>query len=478
MRATANTAEMCSSAGARRSWFSGQARAPSRVRAVLLVTHALPAQTAVMALVGLAIISASVDATRSSPGCVRVSHPSAARASGSCCRACACSGKAPPVPADPTVVATTHGPVRGQLVANDTMALFLGVPYAAPPVGSLRWRAPAPPSAWAEPRNATTQPRGCLGERDTTAEDCLYLNVWVPLTAEGALPVDRPVMLFIHGGAFTGGSIEPCALLLLLLLSPPQPSLLARTPSSSQSTPRSSSRKQDTCSCRSNVGAIAEPDVAAHRCRRRPSRCDGVHGAACAAGRAGRRCVQLRHPRPGVCAPVGAGCAVLARHHARPPANPLRADNIANFGGNASSVLIFGESAGGASVALQVALAGTSVPRRFAAAAMESPGPHQYHLAEDLFPRFGSMQARMHARARAEAGANTAAALTCAVAGQPLLRRPGLSARTARRRSRARLCRAAWRAYQPRGRRPPHHRLSVEALPQRGGAYAACVTLT
>ncbi|MDD9947087.1 MAG: carboxylesterase family protein [Myxococcales bacterium] len=88
----------------------------------------------------------------------------------------------------------------------DGVRAFLGIPYAAPPVGPLRWKPPAPPTPWRGVRNAT-RPRsecpqlipllGYLG-----AEDCLYLNVWAP--DEGA--ENLPVMVWFHGGAFKQGS--------------------------------------------------------------------------------------------------------------------------------------------------------------------------------------------------------------------------------------------------------------------------------
>ncbi|WP_066684001.1 carboxylesterase/lipase family protein [Caulobacter sp. CCH9-E1] len=123
-----------------------------------------------------------------------------------------CAGQA--LAADPTVT-TTFGPVIGEAVAG--VAAFKGVPFAAPPVGPLRWRAPQPPKAWTAPRDAKAYGADCmqnpfpgdaapLGVKP--AEDCLYANVWTP---EAALKdkVKRPVMVWIYGGGFVNGGSSP-----------------------------------------------------------------------------------------------------------------------------------------------------------------------------------------------------------------------------------------------------------------------------
>jgi len=128
------------------------------------------------------------------------------------------------------------GRVEG--TARDGMTVYLGIPFAAPPVGDLRWRAPQPAAKWtsvksasafapactgggspsgirtqaagrgrgaAAPAPATTQPRGRQGAPTGggSSEDCLYLNVWTPAKAAN----DRlPVMVWIYGGGFVGGS--------------------------------------------------------------------------------------------------------------------------------------------------------------------------------------------------------------------------------------------------------------------------------
>ncbi|WP_338759650.1 carboxylesterase/lipase family protein [Massilia sp. METH4] len=110
-------------------------------------------------------------------------------------------------------VATDKGVVVG--IEKGTMRQFLGIPYAAPPVGQLRWRAPQAVAAWSQARNSSTfgpacaQPGGATGAAGT-AEDCLYLNVFTP-TGPGPFPV----MVWVHGGELTTGEgalFDPTAL--------------------------------------------------------------------------------------------------------------------------------------------------------------------------------------------------------------------------------------------------------------------------
>ncbi len=111
-------------------------------------------------------------------------------------------------PARP-VVKTEDGAVVG--VVDDGVAVFKGIPYAAPPVGPLRWRPPAPAIRWSAPRDASQfgavcpQPvsRGFTLKVEPTSEDCLFLNVWAP-AKRTAKPL--PVMVWIHGGSWTIGS--------------------------------------------------------------------------------------------------------------------------------------------------------------------------------------------------------------------------------------------------------------------------------
>jgi len=101
------------------------------------------------------------------------------------------------------------GQVCGISVGTDVSA-FLGLPYAAPPVGSLRWRPPEKPASWSGVREANSfgpdpiQPAGLRTSRAPgMSEDCLYLNVWMPRQRQEG---GWPVMVWSCGGAFTMGS--------------------------------------------------------------------------------------------------------------------------------------------------------------------------------------------------------------------------------------------------------------------------------
>ncbi|WNO53755.1 carboxylesterase/lipase family protein [Stakelama saccharophila] len=110
------------------------------------------------------------------------------------------------------VVRTEAGSVAGVVEADSGVAAFKGIPYAAPPVGELRWRAPEPAPAWQGVRDGARFGHACLqppqspiglysGGMATPSEDCLTLNIWAPKNARGL-----PVMVWIHGGALVGGS--------------------------------------------------------------------------------------------------------------------------------------------------------------------------------------------------------------------------------------------------------------------------------
>jgi para-nitrobenzyl esterase len=106
-----------------------------------------------------------------------------------------------------TLVHTDQGPVQGA-TAGATRTFF-GIPYAAAPVGELRWKGPKPAEPWSSVRDATARGPLCPqlnalggGVATGTSEDCLTLNVWTP----SAVKAKAPVMVWIHGGAFTLGS--------------------------------------------------------------------------------------------------------------------------------------------------------------------------------------------------------------------------------------------------------------------------------
>ena len=110
--------------------------------------------------------------------------------------------------ADP-IVTVTGGHIQGRLLPAPGGAAFKGIPYAAPPVGDLRWRETQPVRSWAGVRQAAEFGPGCPAVNSSngrsSAEDCLYLNVWTP-----AWPVAAgkklPVIFWINGGELYGGS--------------------------------------------------------------------------------------------------------------------------------------------------------------------------------------------------------------------------------------------------------------------------------
>ena len=114
----------------------------------------------------------------------------------------------PAVAADPAagLVHTAQGAIEGE-AAGDAYR-YRAVPFAAPPTGNLRWRAPAPPACYAGVHAADAYPPACPQVEDGAVvgdEECLYLNIWTPAAAltDGD---PRPVMVFIHGGGNAQGS--------------------------------------------------------------------------------------------------------------------------------------------------------------------------------------------------------------------------------------------------------------------------------
>ena len=120
-----------------------------------------------------------------------------------------------PVPTDAQVVELEQGFVRG--LSESRVHVYKGIPYAAPPIGHLRWQPPQPSTAWEDTLSAETFSAGCVQDvvgsrppwteefmhQGEVSEDCLYLNVW---TQAAYSEQPKPVLVYIHGGAFQEGS--------------------------------------------------------------------------------------------------------------------------------------------------------------------------------------------------------------------------------------------------------------------------------
>lgn len=110
---------------------------------------------------------------------------------------------------DPSLVRPTAcGPVEGwwqAVSSSERVAAWKGIPYAAPPVGALRWRPPVAPTCWSGTFNASQFGNVCF-QGGIGAEDCLTLNVFVPEAVANGSVTNAPVFAYIHGGGLMGGS--------------------------------------------------------------------------------------------------------------------------------------------------------------------------------------------------------------------------------------------------------------------------------
>lgn len=126
------------------------------------------------------------------------------------------------LPAQALVVKTANGKVQGRANTDRSVRMFKGIPFAAPPVGNLRWKAPQPAPKWkgvrdcadfaASPVQNKPQPFYCWSEEfialpEPLSEDCLYLNVWTNATSKKD---KHPVLVWIYGGGLSSGSAN-CA---------------------------------------------------------------------------------------------------------------------------------------------------------------------------------------------------------------------------------------------------------------------------
>jgi para-nitrobenzyl esterase len=119
--------------------------------------------------------------------------------------------------ADPLTVKTEQGKAHGKTINDSKVRAYLGLPYAAAPIGDLRWKAPEPAPKWKGERDATKFASYCaqnhvfddmVFQDSQPSEDCLFLNVYTP--ADSTDKSKLPVMFWIHGGGYSGGgSNEP-----------------------------------------------------------------------------------------------------------------------------------------------------------------------------------------------------------------------------------------------------------------------------
>jgi para-nitrobenzyl esterase len=186
-----------------------------------------------------------------------------------------------------TTAKVTGGEIKGAL--DNDLSVFKGIPFAAPPVGDLRWKAPQPVAPWTGVKDATAFGKSPMGNTNGS-EDCLYLNVWTPAKSAAE---KLPVMVWIYGGGFING----------------------------------------TTSDRTYDGAkLARKGVVLVSVNYRL----GVFG-------------YLAHPELSKESGKGSGCYGIMDQIA---GLQWVRDNIAQFGGDPNKVTIFGESAGGIAVSM------------------------------------------------------------------------------------------------------------------------------
>ncbi len=255
-------------------------------------------------------------------------------------------GVQPPVEVTDTV-AVAGGKIKGAI--NGSLAIFKGIPFAAPPTGALRWKAPTPAAAWEGTKEASEFGAVCMQQNGTGSEDCLTVNVW----AHAGTNAPRHVMVWIHGGGFIDGSGS-----------------LAQYEASKLAT--DTDAVVVTINYRLGAfGFLASDALVAES----PNKVAGNYGIL---------------------------DQVFALQWVK--------DNIAKFGGDPGRVMIFGESAGGASVC--ALLAAPLAQGMFQAAAVES-GPC------GIFPSLATTS-KAGAESSLDTGATFLAASDCAASADAL----------------------------------------------------------